>query len=185
MSSYDSESWTRYAEEISIVSNRVQSNDVSKVVQVIQEAVANGKTIWVFGNGGSASTASHFCVDLSKGAAARLNRQIHALPLMDMVPIQTAWSNDFSYDDAMALSLTSQARDQDLVLVITGSGNSKNIVNVVKKAKDLGLVTLGLTGFDGGLVRNLLDMEIHVPSNDIQIVEDIHHAICHFISKVV
>ena len=185
MNSLDKDSWKLYAEEVSRALDSINPSSISRSVQAIDNAVKSNSTIWVFGNGGSAATASHFCVDLSKGAALRSSGIIRAIPLMDLIPIQTAWSNDLSYADAMAMSLKHQAREGDLVIIISGSGNSQNILNVVQMAHKLDLEVIGMTGFDGGKVSELLDIEIHVSSIDMQVVEDCHHTICHFISKVV
>lgn len=185
MKNLDKDSWKLYAEEVSRVLQSIDPSSISRGVQVIDNAVKLNSTIWVFGNGGSAATASHFCVDLSKGAALRTSGIIRAIPLMDLIPIQTAWSNDLSYVDAMAMSLKHQARAGDLVIIISGGGNSQNILNLVQMAHELNLKVIGMTGFDGGKVSQLLDLEIHVPSTDMQVVEDCHHTICHFISKVV
>ena len=179
------DSWYEYSNDVSETFVKIDPKLVSQVIDQIKVAIKNDASIWVFGNGGSAATASHFCVDLSKGASERIGEKIHALSLMDLVPIQTAWSNDFAYEDAMAMSLRGQSRSNDLVIVITGSGNSENIVNVAKMGRELNLTVIGMTGFDGGEVRNFLDFELHVPSNDMQVVEDCHHTLCHFISKAI
>jgi len=185
MNNLGKESWKDYAAEVLRGLESVDSTSISNAVKAIETAINSNSTIWVFGNGGSAATASHFCVDLSKGAALRSSRIIRAIPLMDLTPIQTAWSNDLSYEVAMSMSLKHQARSGDLVVVISGSGNSPNILNVTRMSRELNLKLIGMTGFDGGKVRQSLDIEIHVPSTDMQVVEDCHHAICHFISKVV
>ena len=125
------DSWKLYSRGVSDTYNEIEPNQISKTIEKLSQTIISESTIWVFGNGGSAATASHFCVDLSKGASERIGKNVRAIPLMDLVPIQSAWSNDLDYCEAMAMSLKGQARDGDLVLVITGSGNSKNIVNVV------------------------------------------------------
>jgi D-sedoheptulose 7-phosphate isomerase len=185
MENLTSDSWRIYSSEVAHTLNSIDPGRVRQFVSEIDSAIDREATIWVFGNGGSAATASHFCVDLSKGAALRNFKAIRAISLMDLTPIQTAWSNDVAYSEAMAMSLKHQARPGDLVIVITGSGNSQNIVNLAKMAHQLKLRIVGMTGFDGGMIRELLNIEIHVPSNDMQIVEDCHHTICHFVSKVI
>ncbi len=179
------DSWHLYSSKVATTLSSINPMLIAEFVDEIGSAIDREATIWVFGNGGSAATASHFCVDLSKGASLRNSKTIRAISLMDLTPIQTAWSNDLAYVEAMSMSLKHQARVGDLVIVITGSGNSGNIINLAKMAHQLDLRIVGMTGFDGGLVRDLLDIEIHVPSNDMQIVEDCHHTICHFVSKVI
>jgi D-sedoheptulose 7-phosphate isomerase len=102
---------------------------------------------------------------------------------MDLVPIQSAWSNDNSYEVALEMSLRNFLRRGDIVFAISGSGNSINILNSLKAAKDLEVETVGLTGFKGGQMSSLVSLEINVPSDDMQIIEDAHHAICHYISR--
>lgn len=185
MENLTSDSWRIYSSEVENALNAIDPVRVKQFVSEIDNAIEREATIWVFGNGGSAATASHFCVDLNKGASLRTSKTIRAISLMDLTPIQTAWSNDVAYVEAMSMSLKHQARSGDLVIVITGSGNSENIINLAKMAHQLNLYIVGMTGFDGGKIRELLNIEIHVPSNDMQIVEDCHHTICHFVSKVI
>ena len=175
--------WSSYARELFDSLNSVSAARIQDVITLITKTAIDNKTIWVLGNGGSAATASHFCVDLSKGAATRLNRQIKAIPILDLVPLQTAFSNDLSYDSAIANSLSAFASKGDLAIFISGSGNSKNIVTGAVQAKQMGLATVGMTGFQGGRVGPLVDIEINVKLTDMQLIEDAHHAICHFISK--
>ena len=137
----------------------------------------------MIGNGGSAATASHFCVDLSKGVSTRIEKSIRAIPLMDLVPIQTAWSNDSSYEDAVGSSIKNFAKHSDVLIAITGSGNSENLIRSCLIAKKLSMTVIGMTGYNGGKITKFLDLEINVPSSDMQVIEDSHHAICHFISK--
>ena len=175
--------WKTYSQALFDGLNLVSAVKIDEAVALIGKTVSEGGTIWVFGNGGSAATASHFCVDLSKGAATRLKRQIKALPILDLVPLQTALSNDISYISAIANSLSAFASRGDLAIFISGSGNSENIVSGVVAAREMGLATVGLTGFQGGRVGPLVDVEINVQLADMQLIEDAHHAICHFISK--
>jgi len=176
-------SWSKYQSDLSGALFGVSLPNIESALAIFREIADTDRTIWVIGNGGSAATASHFCVDLSKGCATRIQKTIRALPLMDLVPIQSAWSNDESYVMALELSLRNFARVGDILFVISGSGNSVNVLNALKAAKELGVYTIGLTGFGGGQVSNLVDLEINAPSTDMQIIEDAHHAICHYISR--
>ena len=176
-------SWSKYQSDLSGALFGVSLPNIESALAIFREIADTDRTIWVIGNGGSAATASHFCVDLSKGCAMRIQKTIRALPLMDLVPIQSAWSNDESYVKALELSLRNFARVGDILFAISGSGNSINILNALKATKELGVYTIGLTGFGGGQMSNLVDLEINVPSTDMQIIEDAHHAICHYISR--
>ena len=175
--------WPQYVSQLNGALTNVSISKIQETVDLIRNTSSKDQNIWVFGNGGSAATASHFCVDLSKGAATRLKRQIKALPILDLVPLQTALSNDISYTSAIANSLSAFASRGDLAIFISGSGNSENIVSGVVAAREMGLATVGLTGFQGGRVGPLVDVEINVQLADMQLIEDAHHAICHFISK--
>jgi len=176
-------SWNKYCSDLNTALRSVSLANLESVLTLIRKVVGASGTVWVIGNGGSAATASHFCVDLSKGCATRIQEPIRAVPLMDLVPIQSAWSNDSSYGVALEMSLRNFLRSGDIVFAISGSGNSINILNSLKAAKDLGVETVGLTGFKGGQMSSLVSFEINVPSDDMQIIEDAHHAICHYISR--
>lgn len=176
-------SWNKYSFDLNQALHKVNPKSLEDSLNRIRKIVGTERTIWVIGNGGSAATASHFCVDLSKGSATRIQSNIRAIPLMDMVPIQSAWSNDNSYIVALEMSLRNFARSGDILFAISGSGNSANILNALKAAGEIGVKTIGLTGFNGGQMSRHVEIEINVPSNDMQIIEDAHHAICHFISR--
>jgi D-sedoheptulose 7-phosphate isomerase len=162
---------------------KVDGNKVEEAIGRIRLRLDLSNTIWLIGNGGSAATASHFCVDLSKGSSTRLKRTLKAIPLMDLVPLQTAWSNDDSYEVALGMAVKNFAEKGDLLFAISGSGSSANVINALNSAREMGVETIGLTGFDGGKMSALVDTEVNVPSSDMQIIEDVHHAICHFISR--
>lgn len=176
-------SWNKYATDLNQALLKVDPTYLENSLNIIRRVIGTESTIWVIGNGGSAATASHFCVDLSKGCSTRIQKTVRALPLMDMVPMQSAWSNDESYGVALEMSLRNFARSGDVLFAISGSGNSTNVLNALRAAEDLGLDTVGLTGFKGGQMSGRVDIEINVASNDMQIIEDAHHAICHFISR--
>jgi len=175
--------WERYHSDLNEVLVGTTITEIENAVNLIRKIVGTNSTVWAIGNGGSAATSSHFCVDLSKGCAMRIENTLRAVPLMDLVPIQSAWSNDNSYGVALEMSVRNFARSGDILFAISGSGNSSNILNALIAAKELGVETIGLTGFNGGQMSGLLNIEINVPSSDMQIIEDAHHAICHFISR--
>jgi D-sedoheptulose 7-phosphate isomerase len=132
--------------------------------------------IYTVGNGGSFSAASHFAQDLVKSCGFR------ASCLMDNTSMLTAYSNDNGYDKAAASVLDMFGLKNDVLVAISGSGNSANIINAVKLAKREGLFVVGLTGFDGGKLREMSDISIHVNLSDMETVESIHSFILHYIS---
>jgi D-sedoheptulose 7-phosphate isomerase len=175
--------WEMYSSEVTSTMSAVDPEKLNKALSWFRRSINDSKTIWIIGNGGSAATSSHFSVDLSKGCALRLNKRVRAIALMDHVPTQSAWSNDTSYEAALANTVDNFAQEGDIVFSISGSGNSMNIVNALVTAKAMKVQTIGLTGFDGGKIGRLADLEINVPSKDMQIIEDVHHIICHYLSR--
>lgn len=143
-----------------------------------------GGKLLIIGNGGSASTADHASCDLSKGLmSTHPTKRFQAISLTSNTSLLTAWSNDNSYADALKQLVLTLANKEDMLLAISGSGNSKNIIHAIEAAKDMNLRTVGLTGFDGGEMRRLVDLEVHVDSTDMQVIENIHLAVIHSMIK--
>jgi D-sedoheptulose 7-phosphate isomerase len=158
--------------------------DLAKVEEAIawfREARDAGRTIFVCGNGGSATTASHFATDILKGASYGRERRFRILALTDSVPTLTAYANDVSYDCAFAEQLKNFARPGDLVMAISGSGESANVVCAVEYANSIGCRTLALTGRDGGRLAGLAQLSLHVPEPHMGRIEDVHLVLCHMI----
>ena len=150
----------------------------------IVESSANMKSLYIIGNGGSASISSHFATDLMK-AGSQNGMRIAAISLVDSAPVITATSNDFSYEEVFSWQISKLAREGDLLFAISSSGNSANIVKAVELAKELNLVTVSLTGFDGGKVSTISDFSIVTKSRigNYGPVEDAHAIICHYLSR--
>jgi D-sedoheptulose 7-phosphate isomerase len=154
---------------------------IARIVQLLRDARGQGRCIFTFGNGGSAATASHFVVDLVKGTLDEKKPRFRAICLNDNVPTLTAISNDVSYDRVFAEPLASLAQPGDVAIAISGSGNSANVLNAVRKAREMGLPTVGLTGGSGGALKDLVDICVIVPSSSMQLIEDAHLVILHAI----
>jgi len=161
-------------------------NDVESIIDALDDAYRHGHQIFVAGNGGSAATASHLVCDLGKTVLGRRNslstRRFKVISLVDNGPLMTAWANDMSYEVVFAEQLCSLANRGDLLVVITASGSSPNIVAAVKAATDLGLTRVGLLGFDGGVVRDLLDHCVIAYSDNYGYIEDAHISLLHLIT---
>lgn len=157
--------------------------ELEKFIEVFKGLQLNRRILWVAGNGGSASTASHMCTDFSKGLDENSRTNIKALCLNDSIPTTTAWANDVDYSSALGSYLRSVASPGDVVLAITGSGNSENILDLLQCSKELGLISLSMTGFSGGKAARISDLNINVPSNNMQIIEDIHLSLCHWFMR--
>ncbi len=152
---------------------------VPAVVEALLSAWRGGHPVLVCGNGGSAATASHFVNDLNKGTNVAGKRRFRALGLVDNTPLLMAWSNDVSYEQALAEQVVNFAEPGAVLVAISGSGNSPNVLRAVEAARALGAVTVGITGYDGGKLHPLADLGLHVPSRCMEQVEDAHMILCH------
>ncbi len=171
-----------YLDEVSTTLAKLPVETLERMVQVLKEARARRKHVFLFGNGGSAATASHLVCDFAKGAIVPGKPRLRAISLTDNLPLLSAWANDASYEDIFAQQLENQVEPGDVVIGISGSGRSLNVLNALRLAKSVGAVTIGLTGFDGGELKNLVDLCIVVPSNSMEQVEDVHLLLGHVIT---
>ncbi len=165
--------------------DRLPHDDVHAFARSLHDAYDRGAQVFVVGNGGSAATASHMACDLCKtvlGKAPDGKKRFRVIALTDNVPLLTAWGNDVGYETVFAEQLKNFAQARDLLVVITGSGNSPNIVEAVHAARALGLRTVGLLGFDGGDVRRVLDQAIIVESDNYGYIEDAHMILTHLVT---
>jgi D-sedoheptulose 7-phosphate isomerase len=157
---------------------------VGRIIAEFGKARDQDKRIYAIGNGGSASTASHFVVDMGKGASIGREKRFKTIPLTDNMEWITALSNDLSYADVFVEQLKNFAEPGDVLLAISGSGNSENVLRAVKYANEVGCVTIGFTGFEGGKLNAMVDHGIVVPSDHMGRIEDIHvilqHMICYY-----
>ena len=149
-------------------------NDIVDAFYLLLDTFNKEGTVYCIGNGGSASTASHFANDFNKGLAFYTSKKFHFNCLSDNIPTITAIANDISYDEIYRYQLKDILKPNDIILAISGSGNSDNIINAVKYARLCKNKIIGLTGFDGGRLIKLSDISLHVPIDNMQIVEDIH-----------
>jgi len=162
-----------------------EGEDVDVVIDRLEEAYRHRKRIYLFGNGGSGATASHFCQDLGKGTLLSPTdvRRFKVLSLTDNVPNLLAWANDAGYETVFEQQLRNLADEQDLAIAISSSGNSENVLQAVRFANSLNMVTIGMTGFDGGQLRRIVNHCIHIPIHDAGTVESIHLIIAHYIVR--
>ena len=163
----------------------LETIDLDKVGQAIEwfrQAREQGRTIFVCGNGGSAATASHFVCDMVKGASFARPVRFRIQALTDSVPTITAYANDLSYEAVFVEQLKNFAQPGDLVMAISASGNSPNVVRAVEYANSIGCRTLALTGRDGGRLGGLAALHLHVPVAHMGRIEDAHMVICHMIA---
>lgn len=155
---------------------------VEQAIAWFEEARAANRQIFVCGNGGSAATASHFVTDMVKGASYGRAARFRILALTDSVPTITAYANDVSYESVFAEQLKNFAQPGDLVMCLSGSGNSPNVLRAIEYANSIGCRTIALTGRDGGKLGPLAQLHIHVPEPHMGRIEDTHLVICHMIA---
>lgn len=157
---------------------------INEALNLLLEAFENGNTVYIFGNGGSSATASHFQNDFNKGVSEHTEKKFNFLCLNDNVATVMAVANDIGFEEVFRFQLRGHLKPGDLVVAISGSGNSKNVINAVEYAKSCGNRIIGLTGFGGGRLRELADVALHVPVNSMQITEDVHMVFDHLMMSV-
>jgi len=163
------------------VLERLDHAIIDQMVEAIWRGYEAGRTLFLFGNGGSAALASHFACDIGKGTIAGGERRLKTIALTDNVALITAWANDKSYQDIFSEQLDGLAEKGDMAMAISGSGNSPNVLRGLEVARKIGLQTLVLTGFAGGRAKALGDLCLVVPSNSMQHIEDAHLCATHAI----
>ncbi len=166
---------------------RIDPAEIKALADVMWDCYQHGRMIFICGNGGSGSNASHFCEDIGKGTLRREDfdndrkRRVRILSLTDNTPYILAWGNDEGFERVFVEQLKNLAGPGDLLIAISGSGNSPNILRAVEWANRHGLDTFGCTGFGGGKLRTLANQGLHVPLDDMGIVETIHLAAFHWV----
>ena len=165
------------------VAKKLDFKKIMSAVDLIKKTVDQGGTIFTMGNGGSAHNASHFITDWAKMSSTEKSIQLKGICLNDNIGLVTAYANDISYDEVFAGQLKIYLQKKDLVIVVSGSGNSQNIIQALNYANNNDATTLAFLGFDGGKAIKIAQNHILVPSFDMQICEDIHLKIGHIIMK--
>lgn len=169
----------RYCHELAAVTVALPFDMLAHAADTLLECHRRGGTIFIFGNGGSAATASHFACDLAKGVRVEGVPAFRVFPLTDNVPLLTAWGNDASYEQVFAAQLIALVRPGDVIVAISASGNSPNVLAAVRVARAAGALTIALSGRDGGRLAPLADLTVRVPAETMEQVEDAHSIITH------
>lgn len=159
-------------------------NAINDAMNLIMEAHEANKTIYIFGNGGSSATASHYQNDFNKGISEYTDKKFNFHCLNDNMATVMAIANDIGFEEVFRFQLKGHIKPGDLVMAISGSGNSKNVINAVKYAREQGNKIIGMTGFNGGKLKQLSDVPLHVPINSMQITEDVHMIFDHMIMSI-
>lgn len=158
--------------------------EFAKATDAILKAAFFRKNIWVAGNGGSAAISEHLCCDFSKGTKVPGHHKLRPMSLSSNLPLITAIANDISYEDTISYQVENMMEGNDVLILISSSGNSPNIVRAATAAKDIGTI-IGLTGFTGGKLMEMADIKLHIPINNYGVVEDCHQSIMHLISQTI
>lgn len=177
---------TNYLSNLNAILSSLEAGKIQQIIEVIFRAYRKGKQIFIMGNGGSAALASHFACDLGKGTLNRVydpaEKRFRVMSLTDNVAVLTAFANDLSYDDVFVQQLNNLVNEGDVVIAISGSGNSRNVIKAIGLAKQFKATTIAFLGFDGGKLKNLVDYKVIVKSNNYGVIEDTHSALTHLIA---
>lgn len=175
----------RHIDELHRLLDEIPLAAVERIVELIVMAQRAGRHVYILGNGGSASTASHFACDLAKATICGDGPRLRVTSLTDNIALLTAWANDTSYERVFAEQLLSLAGAGDVVVIISASGDSPNVLAAARAARQLGATTVALVGFAGGAVSHLVDVVVHIGSYDYGIVEDCQLVLEHAITASV
>ena len=162
--------------------NSISAERISEISTALYNARKNKKRVFVFGNGGSAATASHMASDFSKNTRQPEQLRLKAISLVDSLDELTAYANDEGYENVFSEPLLSLAEAGDIAIAISGSGNSPNVLKGIQTARKMGLKTIGLSGFEGGKLKNMVDISLVVASDNMERIEDIHLIINHILT---
>jgi len=173
---------TTYKQDVVDAIAHIDIEKVELATSWLREARDAGRHIFACGNGGSASTASHFVCDVVKGASYQRQKRFRIMALTDSLATMTAYSNDVHFDCIFVEQLKNFADRGDVLIAISGSGNSPNVVHAAEYARSVGCKTIGLTGRDGGKLAQAVELNIHVPVQHMGRIEDAHLIICHMMA---
>jgi D-sedoheptulose 7-phosphate isomerase len=174
---------TSYFSELDQMLRDISQAHLQEILALLEDTYRHGRRIFIMGNGGSAATASHFALDLAKNTIMAGVPRVKAISLTDHVPLITAWSNDTAYEHIFAEQLTNMIEAGDVVIGISTSGNSANVINALKMAKEARAFTVGLLGTTGGHIKEIVDAYVLAPGQNIEQEEDAHLILAHLITR--
>lgn len=174
---------TSYIQSLKKMIDQIDVEAIDQAVQVLLDAYQRGNSIYIFGNGGSGTTASHMTGDFIKGVSYGLEKKFKMICLNDNYTTMTAFANDISYDLVFVEPLKNFLQEGDVVMGLSGSGNSRNVVKALEYAKGKQSKIIGFSGYSGGKVRELSDVSIYIPIQSMEIAEDLHLSVLHMIKN--
>jgi D-sedoheptulose 7-phosphate isomerase len=174
-----------YLAEIGNILDRLPQDQIAQIIRTLEQARLERRQIFLIGNGGSAATASHFANDLLKSTVTEGKPRMKVIALTDNVPIMMAYANDCGYETIFAEQLDALAAPGDIVVAFSGSGLSPNVIRALDLARQRGLTTIGVTGRDGGEMRERCDICLIAPCQPMEQIEDVHVVLCHLIYSAI
>lgn len=175
---------SEYFERLKKTIDLISKEDVNDFINILLKAKDRGNTVFTMGNGGSGSTASHFCCDFNKGISFGQEKMFKFICLNDNIPTMMAYANDLGWDEIFVGPLKNFLKEGDVVIGISGSGNSANVIKALEYANNNGAITVGLTGYSGGKVKQICSYNVHIPVDDMQLAEDLHLVLDHCIMSI-
>ena len=175
----------QYLDEINTILQQLPQGQIAQIIKTLRQTRLDRKQIFIIGNGGSAATASHFANDLLKATVAQDKPRLKAIALTDNIPVMLAYANDCGYETIFAQQLDALAGPGDLLIAISGSGRSPNVLKALDLARSRGLTTIGFTGRDGGEMPPRCDLCLIVPCQPMVQIEDVHVVLTHLISSAI
>jgi D-sedoheptulose 7-phosphate isomerase len=171
-----------YTSQLTEILNALPEDKFIEINDVLQDARETGRQIFVVGNGGSAAAASHMVCDFGKNTRESGKNRMRAICLNDNIPSVMAYANDEGYEVIFSEQLLALGQAEDILIVISGSGNSANILKVIETARQMHIIVIGLTGFKGGKMKDMTDICLIVPSDSMEMIEDVHLIINHILA---
>jgi D-sedoheptulose 7-phosphate isomerase len=175
----------RYLDELGTVLDQLPQDQIAQIVRALEQARMERRQIFLIGNGGSAATASHFANDLLKSTVIEGKPRMKVMALTDNIPIMLAYANDCGYETIFAEQLDALAAPGDTVVAFSGSGRSPNVIRALDLARQRRLTTIGITGQDGGEMRERCDICLIAPCQQMEQIEDVHVVLCHLICSAI
>lgn len=175
----------KYINKLQNCINNIDRNEIDTFIKLLKKAQSENKHIYIMGNGGSATTASHFTCDINKPADLSFNRRLKVTCLNDNISTITAYANDVSFEDVFSEQLKNVLNEGDLVIALSGSGNSPNLVKAVEYANSKNAATIALTGYDGGKLQQISHYSVNANINDMQVSQDIHLMLVHIAMQII
>ncbi len=171
-----------YLSDLRKVLDKIPLLELEEIILVLEKAKNDQATVFICGNGGSWATAAHMVCDFGKNTQVAGSTRMNVIGLGDNIPTLTAYANDEGYERVFAEPVISLMKPADVLIAISGSGNSPNVLRAVEAANQIDCITIGLTGFDGGQLKGLADFSLVIPSDSMEIVEDCHMIVDHLLT---